>query len=287
MAKATRHTFKGQTSVEAVLEKADLNWTAEPQPLITGAGISVESHKAIVRDDSNSIIGIVGKGYEPIQNSHAFSFMDTICEKFGAQYEYCYSIDNGSKMIMQAKMTEKFEVRPGDVIQQYITGINSFNGTTPLRAYFTPIRMFCDNQCRASLRAATEAVSIRHTKNALSYVEEAFRVFGMGVEYFEAFQEQAQHLAQKAVDGKMVDKFLRECMGEPDSTRRQNQFDEVTALFEHGKGNNGSSAWDLYNGITEYVDHHRGKNADSRLASAMTGQGSTLKAKAFSVAMAL
>jgi len=284
---AKKHNVISGSSIEAVLEGSNANWIAEPQEMITAGGITVPTHKAIVRSDNQKVIGVVGKKYEPVQNSTAFAFMDTLVDEHKAKYEYLYEIEGGKKLIVQAKVDNDFEVRKGDSISTYITMINSFDGSTPFRAYFTPIRMWCSNQLRASLKNATESVSVRHTTNVMAKAEEAFQILCTATEYFEMFKEKSRILAQKSVDAQMVDNFLKGVLGEAESTKKKNQYEEVTKSFESGMGNNGSSVWDLYNGLTEWVDHHRVKNDEKRLANSLVGSGSIMKAKAWDVAMSL
>ena len=272
-------------SIVEVLETNNMNWIAEQHEMFTTAGTSIPNHKAIVRSDNNSVLGVVGKGYEPVQNHDAFAFMDILVQNHDAKYEYLYEIDGGSRLIVQAKIDSDFTVRRGDQISSYITMINSFDGSTPFKIFYTPIRLFCTNQLGGAIAKAKNSVSIRHTKNVAQRTEEAFEILGMANDYFVAYKEQAKKLANKSLDKGLVDKFLEEVIGTPDSTRRQNQFDEIKELIESGKGNKGESLWDAYNGVTEYVDHFRIKNDEKRLASAMVGSGAGIKEKAWQVAV--
>jgi phage/plasmid-like protein (TIGR03299 family) len=278
---------KGMT-IESLLEESGMNWFAEEQELITAGGIHVPKNKALVRSDNNHVLGVVGNRYEPVQNSTAFAFLDTLTKDEQATYQYFYNIDGGSKVIVQAKIDNgDFDVRRGDAIESYITMINSFNGTTPFKVFFTPIRLFCTNQLNAALKNATSNIVIRHTKTAEAKAEEAFAVLGKAKHYFDEFKKTAQALAQKTYDSKMVDMFLNEVMGEAESTRMTNQHEAVVDLAENGKGNNGESIWDLYNGYTEYVDHYASKDESKRLASAMVGVGFNKKAKAWDTAVSM
>lgn len=292
---AKQTSFEGREvkSVEKVLDEANVNFVAEPQELITSAGINVPKNIGIVRTDINQVIGVVGKRYHPQQNSQVFALFDTICEKYDASYNYVYEIDGGSRVMIQAKVNGGFEVRDGDVVQKYITAINSFDGSTPLLAWFTGIRMWCSNQFRASLKGVTNKVAIRHTQNAEHKMKEAMRILGLSLDYFKVFEDKCKVLANKAADKVLVDRFLDEVVGEADVgtkkkiTQTNNVRGEVERLFQFGKGNNGTSLWDLYNGFTEYVDHFRGTTDDKRLASSLVGSGDTQKTKAFTTALSL
>jgi len=284
---ASKLKVSNAKSIEEVLESTGMNWDAESHPLVTGGGLDVPNFKAMVRSDNSHVLGVVGSKYQPVQNSLAFGFMDTLVQKHDAEYENVYSLKGGAYVIVQARIHHDFEARRGDRIASYITMLNSFDGTTSFKVYFTPIRLFCTNQLGASWRKKAQSITVRHSVNAKENAEEGFRVLCSAQEYFEQFQEKARVLAQKAVDQKMVDKFLKEVLGEAESTQKKNQHEKVTELFQHGKGNKGETMWDLYNGVTEYVDHHGTKDDDKRLASALMGHGLNLKDKAWNAALAL
>jgi hypothetical protein len=109
----------------------------------------------------------------------------------------------------------------------------------------------------------------------------------MSIKAFDVFQEKSKFLAQKLVDKQMVQRFLDEVIEDTGSTRVKNQREKVQELFESGRGNFGKSAWHLYNGATEFVDHFRSSDSKKRLDSAMFGSGALLKEKAFATALAL
>ena len=276
-------------SLDVLMEESGTNWEAKTDDLITLGGINVPDNKAVVRAEAQQVLGIVGNRYKVIQNAEAFAFMDVICEKHNATYNYVHEINNGSRYIVQAKIGDSFEARPGDEIERYITLINSFDGSSQVVAYFTSLRMFCKNQLRASLKEAQEKVSIRHTGDVVARIKEASQVLHKSEEYFVAFEKKVQFLAQKSVDKKMVDSFLDELYGksDPEAKRASKQMakNKIEELFDSGKGNNGSSAWDIYNGVTEYLDHYRGKEADKRMASVLVGDAFKMKDKAFQLAV--
>jgi phage/plasmid-like protein (TIGR03299 family) len=277
----------GIKSAEEALEKSGLAWSVEQQPLITGSGISVDSHKAVLRGDNNKIIGIVGRNYEPVQNTIAFAFFDVIAEKYGATYEYAGIIKDGRRVFLQAKLGNSFEAAAGDQVDSYITMVNAHDGTSSIHAFLTPIRLFCQNQLIRAIKSATTNIRLRHTSNVNDRFKEAMQVFNMSTEAFLLFEEKAKILAQKVVDMQMVETFLKKIVPESGSTRAKNQREKIENLFENGRGNRGQNAWELYNAAVEYVDHERSPNAEKALDSAMFGSGAVLKEKAFEAAISL
>ncbi|MBL8025686.1 MAG: DUF932 domain-containing protein [Fibrobacteres bacterium] len=271
-------------TIEEVFERANLSWLAESVPLITADGKAIDTHKAIRREDNGSILGVVGKSYHIVQHAQAFAVLDVIANKYRAVYKTAGLIDNGRRCVIQAKLGNSFEVRPGDVHEKYLTVVNSFDGSMAVKIYFTAMRLVCKNQLNASLRNSELSVSIKHTSAAEGRIGEALRIFTLSNDYFQAYREKALYLTQKAVNKAMVRRFLDEVIGEADSARKQNQRDRVEYLFSNGRGNLGSSAFDLVNGLTEWVDHDRNADNDD---SKLFGSGAALKDKAFQVALSL
>jgi Ni,Fe-hydrogenase III large subunit len=149
-------------------------------------------------------------------------------------------------------------------------------------------RLVCSNGLRALVPDAKHSVKIRHTKNVVHKMDEALKVFAESNNFFARFEETARILSQKMVDQKMVESFLDEVIGEESkSTKTKNRREAVVGLFENGLGNKGNTAWDLYNGLTEWVDHHQIKDDDQRFVFSTIGKGVDLKEKAYKVAMSL
>ncbi|MBF0430528.1 MAG: DUF932 domain-containing protein [Fibrobacteria bacterium] len=275
-------------TAEEALAIADLNWSVRPVPLITGEGKDVPTHKGLTRSDTGNILGIVGKSYQPIQNFQAFAFADILAEHYGATYEYAGMCKDGKKVFLQAKLNESFEATRGDQVDCYITMATSHDGSSSMRVFLTPIRLFCENQLIRAIKNASTNIVLRHTVNAEIKMQQAFEVFATSRNAFLRFKQKAQYLAQKQVDREMVKRFLDSVVGPEDqSTRIRNNRETVTRLFENGKGNHGQNAFQMYNAATEWVDHERTRDPEKRLESAMFGSGAIIKEKAFAAAMAL
>ena len=279
--------LNGIKSAEEAMELSGLDWAVEQAPLITGNGISVDTHKALLRSDTSKVLGVVGRDYMPIQNTTAFAFFDVIAEKYGASYEYAGIIKEGKKIFLQAKLGQSFQAAPGDTVESYITLVTAHDGSSSLRAFLTPIRLFCQNQLIRAIKSATTNIALKHTPNVNDRIRAAMDVFQMSSQAFEVFEGKAKYLAQKVVDRQMVAKFLAEIIVDTGSTRARNQRDKVEELFHHGRGNTGKTAWHLYNAATEFVDHERSSDAEKALESAMFGSGALLKEKAFEIALAV
>ena len=279
--------LNGIQSAELAMERASLDWSVEQAPLMTQTGLDVSSHKALYRGDTNKVLGVVGSDYSIIQNTTAFAFFDIIAQKYGATYEYAGIIKEGKRIFIQAQLHQSFQAAPGDTVESFITLVTAHDGSSSLRAFLTPIRLFCQNQLIRAIKSATTNVSLKHTANVNDRIRAAMDVFQMSAHAFQVFEEKSKYLARKVVDRQMVAKFLSEVIVDTGSTRAKNQQAKIADLFVHGRGNRGKNVWELYNAAVEFVDHERSSNEEKSLDSAMFGSGAALKEKAFEVAMAL
>src|SRR5262245_49535423 len=76
-------SVKGAQTFEGVLQAAHLDWTVYKAPLYTQwkSGLSaVEDFRAVVRLDTKQHLGVVGKGYELLQNRDLLSWTEALIE---------------------------------------------------------------------------------------------------------------------------------------------------------------------------------------------------------------
>jgi phage/plasmid-like protein (TIGR03299 family) len=91
---------------------------------------------------------------------------------------------------------------------------------------------------------------------------------------------------EKLVDEKLKTLELRYAT---ETARVESERVATVTLATTGKGNDGSSLWDAYNGVTEFVDHTARRDTDyakDRAAfNAIAGDGAALKSKALKLAI--
>ena len=82
--------------------------------------IEVSNYFATIRTDNQTVLGVVGKDYEVVQNIDAFSFFDAIVGGDGIQYETAGALDKGEKIFIIAKLPGYIKVGNNDLIEQYL-----------------------------------------------------------------------------------------------------------------------------------------------------------------------
>jgi phage/plasmid-like protein (TIGR03299 family) len=250
--------------------------------------------KATVRIDTNEPLGIVSDKYKLVQNVEAFNFFDVVVGEGQAIYHTAGALGKGERIWIMAKLPKDIILSREDVVEKYLLLTNSHDGTSALKMYFTPVRVVCQNTLNMSLADSGSGISIRHIGNIHDKVEEARKVLGVAVNYYDQFENICQQLVDLKLDGKQVNSyfdklvFLKE--DDKNSTIFLRKKNDLLVLFERGKGNDTPevkhSAWAAYNSVTEYVDHYKTvrnekNNPTNRLKDMWFGNGARLKEEAY------
>lgn len=299
-------------TTEEALVALGLGWTAQEQGLMTAPSLhDVKNFKAIVRSDTNGILGVVGKNWEVVQPSIAGAFADVMSKEKGGWISSSNVWDGGSRISLNMKFPtpESWVVRnKGDRIQTGMKIIMGFDGKTGIYVQPTFTVLTCMNG--AMMRGVVmNAFHVRHSKMAKERIAEALRIYAGVDVYLNELLEKARFLDQKIFDKAAVKLFVEECfpvqtdaareaarlgVGEPNGNagtiipaQTITARNEVYRLFFEGMGNQGRSAWDAYNALTEYLDHHKYLNADRAEKTSTFGTSRKLKEKAFDYLMAL
>lgn len=290
------------TAGEAIVA-AGLNYEVTLQSLWTSNGDPVSTRQAVVRRDTSDILGVVGKGYQPIQNLECFSFLDSVVADGRLRYHTAGALGKGERIWMLAKLPGDIRIRGSeDVTEKYLLLSNSHDGTSALRVFFTPIRVVCANTlAMAERRSRQGGVSIAHKGDLGAKVKEAQEVLGFANRFYEHLEMQMDQLvAYRPTPAQLQDYFevLYPDRQETPSSRTRNVRSTLMELFESGRGQGIAatrrSAWSAFNAVAEYVDHHRSTRggtpevkAGRRLQSAWFGTGAQLKSDAWKLALAM
>ncbi len=290
-------------TVEEGLVEAGLNWNVSLAPLNTDSGLTVPDHRAVVRDTDSKILGVVGKGWKPLQNQDAFSWFQPWLDSGVATLESAGSLKGGKRVWVMAKIkADPLVIVPGadDTVERYILLSNGHDGTMAIRAGFSAVRVVCQNTLSAAISdSASKLLRVRHSGKAMQALDEIQKVMNVAEAQFQATAEQYRRLAACRVnDADMVKYVQRVFKVTPATTTDAAANDpgdegddcsrlinRILPLFEKGRGNDlpgvKGTLWGAMNAVTEYLTHDRGHNLDNRIDSLWFGQGANLTQKAY------
>ena len=273
------------TPLEA-LKIARLDWEVLQCPLIglldNQDELPINGHQLNYRSDTFDQLGIVGSGYQPIQNRELAEFCEALAEQGDTvKIESAGSIRNGQKVWFLLK-GESFSVRDADEIVPYILASNGHDGGTALRITPTTIRVVCSNTLhmvipqneregqRTNLGQARFVAN--HTENIAQRIEEAKAALQL---YGRAISETRQvidQLAAKDVGREDIQRFFLECYtrefgsipvnpkDKVEQNRRDRAMDACNSVFERFDREQhltGATAWGAFSSWTGWLQNDR------------------------------
>jgi phage/plasmid-like protein (TIGR03299 family) len=296
------HRFSHAPSLEEALVAAGLNWKVTTEPVFSGLGEKVEA-QLTRRDSDQSILGVVGPKYVPLQNSEAFEFFRPFIEQKEASIETAGSLRMGKRVWVLAKINrDPLVVKGNDIVDKYVLVSNSHDGTLAVRVGFTPVRVVCNNTLTLAINSeASKLIRIKHTKNVVDNMNNIRDIMNLADSEFEATAEQYRLLASKNINSKDLEKYVKlvfntskriiEAEGNLEDINNKRIIEQIEPLFVSGIGNDmpeiKGTMWAAYNAITEFLQYKRGEDQASRLDSLWFGQGATLNKKALETAIVM
>ena len=281
-------------TISEAIEASGLNWEVGTKDLVTKDGYDVPA-RATYRKSDNSILGVVGPRYVPLQNKSAFEWFQPFVDAGECSLHTGGSLSNGQKVWVLAQLNrDPSEIVSGDDVQKFILLSNSHDGTTAIRVGYTPIRVVCVNTLAfAHSHKESNLLRIRHTRSSKTALDNVRDIMDNINAQFEATAEQYRFLASRDFNQADVQKYVKVLLGidkkapEDIATRTYNILTEILATIEGPKqsmpGVRGTW-WAAYNGFNEYLNYTKGRNTNNRLESLWFGQNGTDNNKALQLA---
>ena len=254
-------TSRELTAAEA-LRAGQIGWGVEKRPLFvqTKDGLlPVESHVATVRDSDQSILGVVGAGYEPIQNERMLTWAELLVDTGEAQFTTAGSLREGRIVFACLEINREIHLPGGDELVPYFVVATSHDGSHAMKAFTSTTRVVCKNTLDASERAQRSSFYIKHTANAEWKLETARRMLGVVMGYYDEFTERATAMIQQTVTDEAFKKMVRTIMPEPeDATPRQRELVFASRGAVHNLyrgetiGQFKGTGWGAFNSVNEY-----------------------------------
>lgn len=249
---------KGNNVNEIILE-AGLDYEVIKEPIYTGAGELIPNQFVTREKDAPVFFGTVGSKYEIVQNADAFAFVDNMVEK-GLKFEKAGQTANG--MIYIIASLENYNIF-GDSMKPYIIFQNSHDGSIPLKAALTTLRIVCQNQFNVAFKNAANTVKIRHTATANQRLHEAERVLAESIAYSANIKELAEGLNSIKLNNISAKRIAAELFpfSEDDAnikiTRAEEARAKLLSIYRHDDdlANHRNTGWGMFNAYSDYMTH--------------------------------
>ena len=292
---------EGTLPAREAFETADALFTVEKRelefPLVNENGPSPVRFTqpadvyAVVRTDTQALLGVVSKQYEIVQNDSLLRMAEFIREE--VDMDCVIVLSDGAKVCFTATLRgAETDIVPGDTVKRRIVGYLGHDGKTGCGAKFTNIRVVCQNTLTAALGEAGGAhSSIAHKGEANNRFDSLINSIDVSRQQFvdecELMREFSR--ASMGLDGfrDFVDEVYNIDEGQ---VFRKRQHLENAFYNGFGASYAPASIWSGINAITQVETSTRGTTAAkgrSQFARGTFGAGAQISKKAFAVAREL
>lgn len=282
-------------TVREAIKLAGLDWKVELRPICTNDSdnFAIDSHRAVVKEGTSSILGVVGQSYHPLQNTEAFEWFEPFLENDFATLETAGSLFNGKKVWILAKTHKEADVVSGDTVESYILLSNSHDGSSTVKVGFTPIRVVCNNTLSyAEKTNVSKLIRVRLHNQLLNR-----DLMDTVNTQFIATVEQYRELTRRDVSVEDLRKYVKQVFSSQKlekiitdyearekaeiEAERKKLLERVEEIFELEPAR---KTWNMYNAVNSYLCHDRCRNAELRQNSIWFGDSKLLDKKAFELA---
>jgi phage/plasmid-like protein (TIGR03299 family) len=275
--------------VHEVMKNAHLDYEVGLENVWLADGTQVPKTKVTRRKDNGIILATVGDRYNILQNALAFEWFQPFIDAGQATIEHAGTLKKGAIVFAQAKVIiDPVEITPGDVVESYITLLNSHTGATSILAGFFPRRIFCQNQLPAL--KASNMLKIKHTKSMHISMEKISEIMNVSTQEFIATTEQYKFLASKAVDRKTLEKYVKivfQNEKNEEAEIRESKIEQIEYLFQEGRGSKETpdTMFKAFNAVNEWFNYESGRSIDTRMYSLWNGVNAQLNQRSLDIAL--
>ena len=270
-------TQEASEKVQTILDKADLDWTVKTAPLFLkgedGNYGQQTDYVATVREDTQDVFGVFKK-YEIFQNSELAELAYRVAEKENLTIKSGGQFKGGKRVFLQLQNGDTTGIgKNKDTINNYITAINSFDGSTSLRWGYANTVVSCSNTFWGVYKALDN--SLRHTSTMKQKVEYALRDIEntrrMEQKMIDTFWKLTEIATNEIAINNVIKLVFKTDVNSlmSGATRTQNQAIQLIDCINSEQDEKGETLWGLFNGVTKYTTHYAGTDGGREMSKVM------------------
>jgi phage/plasmid-like protein (TIGR03299 family) len=260
--------------IKSFLKQSDLDWNVRQEVLQTESGIVVDGHMAVVREDTNKVLSVMSDSYQPYQNHELLELLYRVSKQTGLALKKGGSFKDGARVYFQLKSND-LTMSNNDRVEGYLTGVNSFDGSTSLAFGPSNVTISCMNSFFAAFRSIQ--TKVRHTKNMIVKIDEICAGLDRVLEQEKEIFDNIIELSQTKVSDKNIDMVLRTLFNikpeinykddEQVSTNLKNKMSRFYVDLDGEMKEKGNNLWGVFSGVTKFTTHSlsKGDNTEAKM----------------------
>jgi phage/plasmid-like protein (TIGR03299 family) len=261
----------------AMIAAAGLDWSVEQHPLEAVIGreyqtlrVPVPRHVANVRSDTRAVLGVVGEGYEPLQNRSAFAFCDGITDSGRAHWIGAGATRGGARVHALMRLDREIRIggADGEDVLPLLCFRNGHDGGLAVTISVAPFRLACLNGMLLPLEEAQRTWKARHTANVEAKLADARRTLGIAWRYYDELEDVGARLIGERLGESEFERFLARLVPLPEPRADRSDGGRAVRNVERVReairttyrdacdlANVRGTRWGALQAVTAYVDH--------------------------------
>ena len=314
---------RGGTAVEAgsaseAATQAGLNWEVSPVPIqayrnrnvnpyeVVTDYFNVPRKQAILRQDTEEVIGVVGEKYKVVQNMEVFSALDSLVDSGEARYSAAGEYNNGANVWMIMELPNGVQVA-NDPHAAFLLVQSSHDGSGAVRIRPIIERIFCANQINKLITKGKKndyTYTMKHTTNAKLSVQDIRNITQLTYQSIAEYEEVASHLLSRGANHLRAREIFRKVWALPSTVeskpydlltqgeRRQQTLayaarDKAWEIYQNSPTQENIKGTDfgIWQAVVEYADHHASGGAERLAVATLSGRNDAIKNKALDLVL--
>jgi phage/plasmid-like protein (TIGR03299 family) len=290
------------------------DWRVETRSLYlldeqNGSYDGLTDWRAVVRQDTGTVLGVVTPLYKPVQNHQAADMLDALVTEGGAHVQVMGALGQGERCWALADIPGEFEIVQDHSVRPRMLLAWGHDGKHGLAGKLTPIYVCCANTLAAAgfgrgrWREAAD-VYLTHRGDMRMKIAEAHRALGLVRRQVEQTVEAYRLLAKTPITDDAARTYFSAMLPPPSGQANDRGYAERLARWEaaqfrilrsfEGAGQGAEAArgtwWGAYQALTDYMDHDYpvlvgGAISDTRVKAATFGGPSRIRTTALLTAL--
>ena len=317
---------RGGTAVEATSARdaatqAGLNWTVRTGELqAVATPLSIDEHgvtpatyidvykkQAIIREDNNTVIGIVGNKYKMVQNMEVFNALDTLVDSGDARYTAAGEFNGGANIWMLLELPQGIEVA-NDPHTAFLLVKTSHDGSSSVIIKPVIERLFCANQINGLISNNQKhkyneyTYRMTHTTNQELSVADIRNITNLTYTAIRDYELIANNLLRWPMTRAEAVNFFKRVWPLPtvvedkpyDMLTRGERKQQTIATDARAKAfaiysesetqeNIRGTAFGAWHAVVEHADHYASGGASRLAAATLSGRNDKIKTRALSL----
>ena len=308
------------TSARDAATQAGLNWTVRTGELVAIATpLSIDEHgvtsakyvdvpkkQAIIREDNDTVIGIVGTKYKMVQNMEVFNALDTLVDSGDARYTAAGEFNGGSNIWMLLELPQGIEVA-NDPHTAFLLVKTSHDGSSSVVIKPVIERLFCANQVNGLISNTGRKYNeytyrMTHTTNQELSVKDIRNITNLTYTAIADYELVANNLLRKPMTRAETVNFFKKVWPLP-TTVEDKPYDLLTrgerkqqtiakdarakawSIYSESETqeNIRGTAFGAWHAVVEHADHYATGGASRLAAATLSGRNDRVKTKALSL----